>query len=235
MTQDYTPDCYDPDHAVNTDMSNIEKNFATILSLFSGSSAPGSPVAGQWWADSSSTMIKVRNRNNNTWLSVYNYGTGEVQIASTIRNTTLIKDQAIDPSSCTIKTAASSGGGGFPSNYGPQFFEYSTSTIRGYRILGSTEADIPNMATQVNVTDGQVLSARVQIDASESNGAGNVRFVIGSVSSNTVSVGSGSIGWAATTSATASGSGWKTLKWRGSIGSPGVGTAYVLANTISLG
>lgn len=43
---------------------------ATLLSLYSGSSAPTSPVAYQWWVDTSTTVktLKIRNAANNAWV-----------------------------------------------------------------------------------------------------------------------------------------------------------------------
>ena len=46
MSQDYTVDCFATDHAVQTDMLSMEKNFECLRSGFSGSTAPSNPIAG---------------------------------------------------------------------------------------------------------------------------------------------------------------------------------------------
>lgn len=44
-----------------------------LLALFtnsSGTSAPGTPVAWQWWADSTTGVLKLRNSTNDAWLDI---------------------------------------------------------------------------------------------------------------------------------------------------------------------
>ncbi len=71
MSQEYVDDCFDASHAVQTDMGNIEKNFAALKSCFSGSSVPANTVAGMWWFDTASNILKLRNEANNAWLSIW--------------------------------------------------------------------------------------------------------------------------------------------------------------------
>jgi hypothetical protein len=70
MTQDFTDDSYDPDHVANTDLDNMENNFITLKSLFSGAASPPNPVAGMPWFDTSKKVKKYRNAANNAWLGV---------------------------------------------------------------------------------------------------------------------------------------------------------------------
>jgi hypothetical protein len=70
MGQTWTADTYDSTHVAATDLGNIKTNFATIRSLFSGSSAPGSPVVGQPWFDTTKKLVKIRNASDDAWLGI---------------------------------------------------------------------------------------------------------------------------------------------------------------------
>jgi len=70
MSQNYTDDCFKGTHAAQTDMQNIENNFACLKSGFSGSSAPSNPVPGMPWFDINVDQQYVRNKDNDQWLSI---------------------------------------------------------------------------------------------------------------------------------------------------------------------
>jgi len=70
MSQNYTDDCFKGTHVAQTDMQNIENNFACLKSGFSGSSAPSNPVAGMPWFDIDVDQQYVRNKDNDQWLSL---------------------------------------------------------------------------------------------------------------------------------------------------------------------
>jgi len=71
MAQDFTDSRPSWGSRVDEDVAIIEKNFAALKSLFSGASAPASPVAGMWWYDTTTHILKLRNKDNNAWLSVW--------------------------------------------------------------------------------------------------------------------------------------------------------------------
>ena len=64
-------DCFDASHVGQTDLGNIENNFACLKSSFSGTSAPSNPVAGMVWYDTTNNLEKLRNAANNAWLEIY--------------------------------------------------------------------------------------------------------------------------------------------------------------------
>lgn len=76
MSQTWTDDCYDGAHVGQTDLQNMENNFACLKSCFSGASAPSSPVAGMFWLDTTNHILKIRNEANNAWLSIMDMATG---------------------------------------------------------------------------------------------------------------------------------------------------------------
>jgi hypothetical protein len=84
MAQDYTDDCFASDHVVQTDMANIEKNFAALKSAFSGASAPSNLVAGMWWLDTTAHILKKRNEANNAWQSVWDLANNKPIVTNNI-------------------------------------------------------------------------------------------------------------------------------------------------------
>ena len=66
MAQTFTDNCFIAAGVAQTDMQNIETNFAAIKSSFSGTSSPSDVVGGMLWHDS--TARKVRNYANTGWL-----------------------------------------------------------------------------------------------------------------------------------------------------------------------
>jgi hypothetical protein len=89
MSQDYTDDCFDPGHAAQTDMANIEKNFAALKSCFSGPSQPTDIVPGMLWFDTSDHMLRIRNEANTGWQYVWNVGDAKPFIANLSKEITL--------------------------------------------------------------------------------------------------------------------------------------------------
>jgi hypothetical protein len=70
MAQTFYTDCYNKNRNVGTDMDRIETNFSTLKSLFSGTAAPGSNIAGMPWFDTTKKILKIRNQANSAWLGV---------------------------------------------------------------------------------------------------------------------------------------------------------------------
>ena len=73
MAQNFTDDCFDASHVGQTDLGNIENNFACLKSSFSGTSVPSNPVAGMLWYDTTNNLLKLRNAANNAWLEIYDF------------------------------------------------------------------------------------------------------------------------------------------------------------------
>lgn len=84
MSQTYTDDCFDAGHVALTDLQNMENNFAALKSSFSGTDAPSNPVAGMWWWDTTSGILKIRNNDNNAWLSVWDFINNKVILTNTV-------------------------------------------------------------------------------------------------------------------------------------------------------
>jgi len=53
--------------AIRADMNNA---FAALLSNCSGSTAPTSPVANQWWFDNGTSSLWIRNQANSAWVKI---------------------------------------------------------------------------------------------------------------------------------------------------------------------
>ena len=66
MTQNY--DDILPADSLSSSLDKIEGRDDTLRDLFAGTSEPGSPVAYQLWADTTTNKIKQRNAANNAWV-----------------------------------------------------------------------------------------------------------------------------------------------------------------------
>jgi len=82
MSQDFTDNVFATDHAVQTDMQNIENNFAALKSAFSGTTTPADAVAGMWWFDTTANILKIRNEANNAWQSVWDFANSKPIISN---------------------------------------------------------------------------------------------------------------------------------------------------------
>lgn len=79
MAQTWTDNTYQVDHVGATDLQNIENNFGTLKSLFSGAGSPAGAVAGMPWFDTTDKILKIRNQANSAWLGVM-YGNSATPI-----------------------------------------------------------------------------------------------------------------------------------------------------------
>lgn len=70
MSQDYTINSFQGDHAGQTDLLNMEKNHECHRSFFSGASAPSNAVAGHPWFDTTQNLPKIRNDANSAWIAI---------------------------------------------------------------------------------------------------------------------------------------------------------------------
>ena len=78
-TQDWTEDLYESTHVADTDLQNIEKNFATLKNSYAGTSAPANAKPGLAWFDTTKKIMKVRNQADSAWLGVM-YGTTSYKV-----------------------------------------------------------------------------------------------------------------------------------------------------------
>ena len=67
MAQTYTADCFAGSHEAQTDLQNMENNFAALKSQFSGTSAPANTLAGMPWMDTTKKVLKYRNTADSAW------------------------------------------------------------------------------------------------------------------------------------------------------------------------
>lgn len=79
MSQAWTENTYQYDHVGTTDLQNMENNFTTLKSMFSGAGAPSNAVAGMPWFDTGQSLLKIRNAGNSAWLGVM-YGNSSNKI-----------------------------------------------------------------------------------------------------------------------------------------------------------
>lgn len=70
MSQTWTDDVFSKSHGYDTDLGNMEHNFAALKSLFSGTSQPASMAACHPWFDTTKKVLKVRDSTNAAWVGL---------------------------------------------------------------------------------------------------------------------------------------------------------------------
>ena len=78
MSQSWTENSFASTNVAQTDLQNMENNFITLKTMFSGSTAPTSPSSWQPWGDSTNHILKIRNEANNAWIDVFDMTTQAV-------------------------------------------------------------------------------------------------------------------------------------------------------------
>ncbi len=143
MAQDFTDSRPAWSARVDEDVVIIEKNFAALKSSFSGSTAPASPVAGMWWVDTSTGILKIRNAGNTAWLSVWDLVNNKPVLSG------LSGDITATMISSTLKSPA--------------------ANVEGLRKLGTgaTDACAGNDSRLGGVTDGSVTQPKLGYTAGD--------------------------------------------------------------------
>ena len=80
MAQTWTDDTFAAGHVAQTDLQNMENNFACLKSCFSGAAAPAGAVAGQLWFETDQKVLKTRNAANNAWYGLFHGDTSEKRL-----------------------------------------------------------------------------------------------------------------------------------------------------------
>ena len=106
MSQDFTTETYEPSATFSVNLTDIEDNFATLKSNFSGTGNPSSPVAGQAFFHNTKKNLQIRNQANNAWLGVF-YGSTSFKIWKYLN---AAEDGWVQDSSITDKVLAIKGG-----------------------------------------------------------------------------------------------------------------------------
>lgn len=106
MSQTWTDDCYAAGHVIATDMQAMENNFACLKSMFSGATAPGDPVAGMPWYDTTKKLLKHRDSADAAWRGIMS---GDTSQKLWVYRNAAIEGWAID-STVTDRVLALKGG-----------------------------------------------------------------------------------------------------------------------------
>ena len=80
MAQTWTDDTFAAGHVAQTDLQNMENNFACLKSSFSGAAAPAGPVAGQLWFETDQKVLKTRDAGNASWYGLMHGDIAEKRI-----------------------------------------------------------------------------------------------------------------------------------------------------------
>ena len=82
MSQSFTDNVYVGTNVVLTNLGLANDNFAALKSSFSGASTPSNTIAGMWWFDTTTNILKIRNEANNAWQSVWNFANNKPVITN---------------------------------------------------------------------------------------------------------------------------------------------------------
>jgi hypothetical protein len=107
MSQDWVDNLYHPDHIAHDDLVQMEDNFNTLMSGFSGTTAPTSPVAGQQWYDTVQLLTKRRDSAGSNWHGMMH---GDVNQKIYVYRNSEMEGWAIDSGSATDVVLAFKGG-----------------------------------------------------------------------------------------------------------------------------
>jgi hypothetical protein len=77
MSQNFLDDCFSGGHVGQTDLQNMENNFAALKSAFSGATQPSNTVAGMPWFDTTNKVLKSRDSANGAWLGLMHGDTSQ--------------------------------------------------------------------------------------------------------------------------------------------------------------
>ena len=109
MGQTFTDDCFAAGHVGQTDLQNMETNFATLKSMFSGVAAPANLVPGMPWFDTTQKVMKYRNQGDTAWVGVMH---GDTSQKIWVYRNAAMDGWAIDAASATDRVLALKGAGG---------------------------------------------------------------------------------------------------------------------------
>jgi hypothetical protein len=107
MGQTWTADVYAASHAAATDLQNIETNFATLRSSFSGTTAPSNTEVGLHWMDTSKKVLKVRDDDDSGWWGLMH---GDSNQKIPVYRNAAMDGWVVDSSSATDRVLAIKGG-----------------------------------------------------------------------------------------------------------------------------
>lgn len=115
MAQNFTDNIPASSNQWEDDLEDIKDNFTALKSTFSGAAAPSNPVAGMLWADTTNNILKVRDKDNNTWYSIFDLANNKPILSALSGDITgamiaaAIKDAAAGTASLrTLGTASTS-------------------------------------------------------------------------------------------------------------------------------
>jgi hypothetical protein len=103
MSQDWTDSIPDASNQWEQDIIYMRQNFAVLKSCFSGDTAPANPVAGMPWADTTTNILKIRDKDNNTWYSIFDLANNKPILSNLSGDITgaMIASAIKDPSAAT--------------------------------------------------------------------------------------------------------------------------------------
>ncbi|MEW6670236.1 MAG: hypothetical protein AB1427_00950 [Thermodesulfobacteriota bacterium] len=148
MAQNFTDDCFAAGHVGATDLQNMENNFASLKSMFSGAAAPSNPVAGMLWFDTTKKVLKQRNVANSAWIGLMH---GDLSQKGWVYRNAAMDGWAVD-STVTDRVLALKGGTGLYNVSGGTVAGETWANLKAHTHPGPSHAHgLGTMAAQNHV------------------------------------------------------------------------------------
>lgn len=167
MAQDVFSDI-DPAETTGLELATLLNSFRdAVLSNYSGATAPSTTYAYQFWADTTTGYLKIRNSANSGWVTLLKLSTGETDssystpTAVTTTYTILSSDKVLMCASgtytVTLPLAASNTG---------KTFKIIKAAAAGVITVGRSGSDTINGLTSVTL-EGRYSSYEIYSDGTE--------------------------------------------------------------------
>ena len=173
----------------------VDDNFVNIAGMFSGPTQPANPIPFMMWADTTAQVVKQRNKDNNAWLSLFDFnGTyvNDIQgVGSylTPSNTVSLSNKSIDggantltniPNSALINSSITVNGTKFNLGDSKSIAVGDVTTTGAQTLTNKTIGGLPADGNNINagaITSGTIDSNRLQlktINNQDIRGTGNI-------------------------------------------------------------
>jgi hypothetical protein len=149
-----------PGAAVRSDMNTL---FAAIVSQNSGATEPTTMFAYQFWADTTTGILKQRNSLNTGWLSLYTIATGAWLGNSA---TVSVSDAASDTTTWPMLAGLQTGNQA-PTTDAGLSYNASTNTLTVAQVAGNAASS--TTALNTTNTNGQIPFPSTQIPSADPN------------------------------------------------------------------
>jgi len=192
MSQSWTDDVYASGHVGDTDLGNMENNFAALKSLFSGAAQPASMAACHPWFDTTKHVLKVRNDGDSAWYGLMH---GDTSQKVWVYRNSAMTGWAVD-SGVTDKVLGLKGGSTYTTGaatagtWTQPSHTLTVSEIPAHDHTGSTIGNESSHTHKINIYNSTETGSGSPMAMTGGTGAGEITSEGGSAHNHSVTVAS---------------------------------------------